>query len=109
MIVDEDPTGLTIGTDARITASLPAPGAPDLFASYHVDEVFPTFPTATPLGGVPYELGLSIGTSAFNQLLKAEVESGLLATTITTLDLGAGPVPLTAGLLSGNAERLLGL
>ncbi|MCP5060498.1 MAG: hypothetical protein GY937_27690 [bacterium] len=97
----EDPNGLTIGTDASITASMPAAGAPDLLASYHVDEVFPDFPALTPVGGLPYGLALSLGTSAFNQLLKAEVESGLLASTITELDLfGTGPLPLTAGLLT---------
>ncbi len=98
--LDEDPNGLTIGTDARITASMPVGSAPDLAASYHIDEVFPVFGTTTPVSGLPYGLGLCIGTSAFNQLLKAEVESGLLAGAITELDLGAGPTTLTAGLLS---------
>ncbi|MBW2241684.1 MAG: hypothetical protein JRH01_06830 [Deltaproteobacteria bacterium] len=108
VIAAEDPNGLTIGTDASITASMPAAGAPDLLASYHVNEVFPVFPVLTPIGGLPYGLGLCLGTSAFNQLLKAEVESGLLASTITELDLfGTGtPLPLTAGLLSAFIPEL---
>jgi hypothetical protein len=43
---------------------------------------------------------MGISTSAFNQLLKAETESGLLRVSIDELDLGGGPLPITAGLLS---------
>jgi hypothetical protein len=98
--VPEDVNGITLDSDARITASQPDPLAPDLLASYHVDESFPTFGPNTPLGGVPYGLGLSISSSAFNQLLKAEIESGLLRGEITEIDLGSGPLPITAGLLA---------
>ena len=97
--IDEDFDGLTIGTDARITASMPAPGAPDLLASYHVTDPFPTFGATTPTGS-PYDLGLCISTSAFNQLLKAEIESGLLQQVLTEIDLGTGPIPVTAGFLA---------
>ena len=41
-----------------------------------------------------------ISTSGFNQLLRAQIEGGLLQSTITTIDLGSGPVPVTAGLLA---------
>jgi hypothetical protein len=104
--VGEDADGLTLGSDTRITSSegtgpgqctRPA-GAPDLAASYHVPEPFPVFGPLTP-GGLPYHLGLGISTSAFNQLLKAQVECGLLLTSLTQIDLGFGPVPLTAGVL----------
>jgi len=78
----------------------PDPLAPDLLASYHVDETFPTYGPNTPMGGLPYGLGLSISSSAFNQLLKAEIESGLLRATLTEIDLGFGPIPITAGFLS---------
>jgi hypothetical protein len=93
--VFEDPDGITLDSDARVTALLPTPGAPDLLASYHVAETFPTFGAHTPAGDAPYGLGLAISSSAFNQLLKAETESGLLRTSISEIDLGAGPVPLT--------------
>ena len=97
--VFEDVDGITLDSDTRITASMPDPNAVDQTASYHVTESFPTFSATTPVGGLPYDLGICISTSAFNQLLRAEVESGLLITSLTELDLGGGPLPLTAGLL----------
>jgi hypothetical protein len=63
-----------------------------------VPEIFPTFGPLAP-NGLPFDVGMCISSSAFNQLLKAEVESGLLIATITELDFGSGPVTLTAGLL----------
>ena len=106
--VGEDPDGLTLGSDARITSSVgaspgqctPPEGSPDLAASYHVDETFPSFGTETPAQHQPYDLGLAISTSAFNQLLKAQVECGLLRTSITEVDLGEGPMVLNAGVLA---------
>jgi hypothetical protein len=102
--VPEDVNGITLNSDARVTASQPDPQAPDLLASYHVDETFPTYGPNTPVGGLPYGLGLSISSSAFNQLLKAEIESGLLRGEITEIDIdgegGNPPVPITAGFLS---------
>jgi hypothetical protein len=105
--VGEDANGLTLGSDTRVTSSegtgpgqcTRPPGAPDLAASYHVPELFPVFGALTP-GGLPYHLGLGISTSAFNQLLKAQVECGLLLTSLNEIDVGFGPVPLTAGVLS---------
>ena len=93
--VVEDPAGITLGSDARITALMPTPGAPDLTASYHVPEAFPALGATTPVAGAPYGLGITISSSAFNQLLKAETESGLLRTSLTEIDIGAGPLPLT--------------
>jgi hypothetical protein len=108
--VDEDNAGLTLGSDARITSDfgtgpgqcLPPANAPDLLASYHVPEPFPSFGANTPGGGLPYGLGICISTSAFNQLLKAQIECGLLQAEITEIDLfGSGtPAPITAGLLA---------
>jgi hypothetical protein len=100
--VDEDDDGITLGSDARVTSDpcTPPPGAPDLSGSLHVPEAFPTFGATTPISGLPYGLGICIGTSAFNQLLKAEVECGLLATELTQIDFGGGPVAITAGVLS---------
>jgi len=104
--VAEDDNGVTLGSDARITSSIgtgpgqctPPPGSPDLTASYHVAESFPAFGATTP-GGLPYHIGIAISTSAFNQLLKAQIECGLLQTSITEIDLGNGPQPVTAGSL----------
>jgi hypothetical protein len=107
--VEEDPDGITLGSDGAIYADFgtgpsqcdPPPGTPDLAASLHIPEAFPTFGATTPGGGVPYGLGICVSSSAFNQLLKAEVECGLLQITLTEIDLfGTGLQPVTAGLLS---------
>jgi hypothetical protein len=105
--IPEDNDGLTIGTDTSVTASVgTGPGqcdapitAPDLLASYHVVEPFPSFGPTTP-SGTPYEIGICMSTSAFNQLLKAQIECGLLQLDLTEFDFGTGPVPLTTGLLA---------
>jgi hypothetical protein len=112
--IPEDEDGLTLGTDTRVLASIgtgpgqcDAPvGSPDLLASLHVAEPFPSFGALTP-GGAPYELGICISTSAFNQLLKAQIECGLLQVDLTEFDLGTGTlVPLNAGILSAFIPEL---
>lgn len=95
----EDNVGITFRTDPSAVAATPDPEAPNLTRSYHVAESFPTFGANSP-GGFPYGLGITFSTSAFNQLLRAQIESGLLRTELTAIDLGGGPIPLTAGLLS---------
>jgi len=81
--IDEDDHGITLVSDAAVTASAPDPGAADLLASFHVDPVSPpSFGTLAP-NGQPYDLALAMSASALNQLLKAEVESGLLITSIS--------------------------
>lgn len=98
--ITEDADGITFASNATITNPAPASDAPDLPASYTVAEPFPTFGATTPVGGAPYGLALAISTSAFNQLLKAQVEGGLLRSDLTSFDLGGGSViPLTAGVL----------
>lgn len=105
--VDEDDAGITLGSHSRITAQIGAgpgqcvapPGAPNLTASLAFDEAFPSFGASTP-GGQPYDVAVSISAEGFNQLLKAQTECGLLVTSIDEIDLGFGPLPLTAGLLS---------
>lgn len=97
--VNEDPVGITFRIDASAIASTPDPEAPDLVASYDVAETFPTFGASTP-GGLPYGIGITLSTSSFNQLLRAQIESGLLRSELTAIDLGGGPIPLTAGLLA---------
>ncbi|MGH0029546.1 MAG: hypothetical protein ACQGVC_07130 [Myxococcota bacterium] len=64
--------------------------APDYPASYHVTESFPSFGATTP-GALPYGMGLGVSTSAFNQLLKAQLECGLLTLDVRDLP-GLGPL-----------------
>ncbi|NNL66526.1 MAG: hypothetical protein HKP30_09810, partial [Myxococcales bacterium] len=94
--VNEDVDGLSIVADAAITALAPAPGAPDLPASYEVAETFPSFGPTTPVGAQPYGMAFAISSSGLNQLLKAQVENGLLQESLTEF-LGT---PITAGLLT---------
>ncbi len=99
--VAEDTAGITLGSDSRFLSNCtPPPEAPDLLASYDPMELFPAFGGTTPVGGVPYGLGLCVSTAAFNQLLKAQVECGLLVQSLTEIDLGFGLTPITAQLLS---------
>jgi hypothetical protein len=98
--IAEDTAGITFGSNARVTAPSITTGAPNLTASYHVSQTFPTLSGTTAVGHVPYDVGICLSASAFNQLLKADTEKGLLLTDMTTIDLGGGPVPLTAGLLT---------
>ncbi len=97
--VDEDTGGITFGSDSRVTALAPDPAAPDPTASHVVVETFPTFGPTAP-NGLPYHMAMSVSSTAFNQLLRAEIESGLLRLSFTEFDLGGGLLPITAGLLA---------
>lgn len=105
--VAEDNNGITFGSDSRFLVTvgsgpgqcIPPPGAPTLTASYAVNEGTPTFGTTTAVAHLPYNLAISISTEGFNQLLRSQTQCGLLVTSMSTLDLGTGPVPITAGLL----------
>jgi len=96
----EDTGGITLYSDSRITASTPNPLAADLTESFHVDQVPPIFGSVSP-SGAPFDLGVSVSASSFNQLLKAEIESGLLIISVTEFDFGSGLETITAGLLAG--------
>ncbi|MCC6763215.1 MAG: DUF4215 domain-containing protein [Deltaproteobacteria bacterium] len=106
--VNEDVNGISFISDGEFTSSIgtgpgqcqPPAGAPNLTASLAVSEGTPSFPTNTPIGNVPYGLAIAISSEGFNQLLKAQTECGLLVTSISSLDLGTGVVPLTAQVLS---------
>lgn len=106
--VNEDVNGINFISDGKFVSSIgnnpgqcqPPAGAPNLTASLAVNEGTPSFPTNTPVTNVPYGLAIAISTEGFNQLLKAQTECGLLVTSISSLDLGSGPVPLTASVLS---------
>lgn len=106
--ITEDANGISFNVDSSITAANPDPASPDIPASYSVAEAFPTFGNTTPVGGVPYGMALGISTTAFNMLLKAEIESGLLRSDITEFDLGGGPLPLTVGLIKAFIPELDG-
>lgn len=107
--IAEDADGISFNVDSSITAANPDPMAPDLPASYSVVEPFPSFGNTTPVGGLPYGMALGISTTAFNMLLKAEIESGLLRNDITEFDLGGGALPLTVGLIKTFIPELDGL
>jgi hypothetical protein len=100
--VFEDTNGITLGSNVRVQSSVgggpgqcqPPAGTPNLAASFHVAEAFPSF------AGSPQHMALAISTSAFNQLLKSQIECGLLQVTITELEFGGIPLPLTAGTLA---------
>jgi hypothetical protein len=51
-------------------------------------------------GGLSYDLGIAMSTSAFNQLLKAQIEWGLLRIELDELAIGETTLPLTAGTLA---------
>jgi cysteine-rich repeat protein len=106
--VTEDNDGVTLGSDSRFTVSIgggpgqciPPVGAPNLTRSLSAPTTFPSFGATTPGTSLPYDLGIGISPAGFNQLLRAQVECGLLVGSITELDLGGGPLPLNAGLLT---------
>ncbi len=110
--VAEDNSGITLGSDARFTVSvgsgpgqcIPPPGAPNLTASYAPTAAFPSWGATTPVGGFPYGLGIGLSPAAFNQMLRGQIECGLMRTSLTTIDLdGAGgvpPLPITSSLLA---------
>ena len=97
--IEIDPDGITLDSDARVIAANPDPDAVSLTASYSIDLPAPAFPATAP-NGSPYDLGLAISVSAFNQLMMAETESGLLLSTLTEIDFGLGAQPITAGTLA---------
>lgn len=118
--IPEDEVGLTIGADIAILALTPDPASPNLVESYDVFEPFPdlvvcqggsnaggacednsdcpgsTCIARTP-GGLPYHLAMSLSTSAFNQMLRAVVEIGVMTQTLTEIPADPAPIPITAG------------
>lgn len=98
--IAEDADGMLFSVDSSITQPSPASGAPDLPASYAVTETTPAYGATTADGALPYGLALGISTTAFNQLLKAQIEGGLLQADLTEIDIGFGvPLPVDAYLL----------
>jgi hypothetical protein len=87
----------TIGTGP--SDCLPAPFAPDLDATYDVPGAYPSLGETTP-GGLPYGLGLIISASAFNQLLGAMTECGILNQQLTEIPFGDVTLPVTSSVLA---------
>jgi hypothetical protein len=110
--VAEDANGITFGSNASFTVStgggpgqcIPPPGAPNFTASYAPSEPFPSWGPTTAVAHAPYGLGLGFSSAAFNQLLRAQTECGLMRTSLTTIDLdgpgGVPPVAIDSSLLS---------
>jgi hypothetical protein len=110
--VAEDNNGITFGSNTRFSVVVgngagqcqPPPGAPNLTASYAKNDPFPPFGLNTPVGNVPYGLGICISTTGFNQLLRGQTECGLMRTSLTSIDLdgpgGNPPLAITSSLLS---------
>ncbi|MBK6857686.1 MAG: hypothetical protein IPG97_14350 [Microthrixaceae bacterium] len=75
------------------------PGAPSLPNTFNTPGAYPTIGGTTPSGD-PFGLGLVISASAFNQMLGAMTECGLLNQDITEIALGGAPVPITSTVLA---------
>lgn len=88
-------------TKGTAPGDCPAPaGAPNLPNTFNTPGAYPTLGGTTP-SGAPYGLGLVISSSAFNQMLGAMTECGLLNQDITEIALGASPIPITSSVLAG--------
>lgn len=105
--ITETAQGLTLRSNADFWATVGAgpsdcpavPHAPTFPSTVDLPHTFPNLGSTTP-SGQPFGIGMVISASAFNQLLGAMGECGKFNQDLTSLDLGAGPVPLTAGFLS---------
>lgn len=114
--VYEDVAGLVLDNDSSVTIdpNLPPPPAtaPNFAASFDPrpasfpDYANTTLKSQTP-SGLPYDLAITLGTSTFNQLLKAQVEVGAFNIELTELDLGFGLSPVTAELLAILVPQIL--
>lgn len=106
--IAETNSGIDFRANADFAASVgtdpgqcqPAAGAPDFNSSMDVPGTYPTLGDTTPVGGVPYGLGLVISTSTFNQLLSSMTECGLLNQEMTTFALGTSTLPVDSSILS---------
>jgi hypothetical protein len=98
--VAEDPDGITLGAHSRMTVVSPNPNAANPTASLVVPSTFPSYGPLTP-SSQAYGLAIGVSPTAFNQLLRTQIEGGLLLSDLTELDLfGTGPIPITASLLA---------
>ena len=99
--------GIVLNADAAFVASVgtgpgqcDAPyGTIDLTESFVIPSAPPTFGPTAP-GGDPYSLGLSISSSAFNQLFKGMVECGLMQIDVTEVEFSGFTLPLTTNIMA---------
>ena len=97
--VDEDEEGLTLELDTALAPVVQHPDAVDLGASLLVPGPIPAFGPLTP-SGEPYDLGLCLSSTLMNQVLKLQIEGGLLAVDMTEANVFGGPTQLTTDLLA---------
>ncbi|MDX2170184.1 MAG: hypothetical protein SF182_24140 [Deltaproteobacteria bacterium] len=98
--ITEGPLGVSFAADLSAAALTPASGAPLLASFLDVPESFPLFGATTPVGAAPFDAAVGLSSSALNALLRAQTEQGLMRLSTTSIDLGSGAVPLTAGQLA---------
>ncbi len=99
-LTDARRKGLTFGFDPLVGDPVEGCEAgPDLGAALSVPNAAIDWGELTPSGAV-YDLGVSLAVSTLNQMLRARTGCGWLRSTVDEIDLGAGPLRLTAGLLS---------
>jgi hypothetical protein len=102
--IPEDNAGITLASGAIMSTLNPAPGAPTFSETLYIPQTFPFAQLQSGLSpnGIPYDMAIAMSDSGFNQILAAQVESGLLGAEITEIELlpGTGVQPITAGLLS---------
>jgi hypothetical protein len=114
--ITETGTGIDFRADADFFSSVgngpsdcqPPSGAPDLDGTFDVPAPHPSLGPTTP-SGAPYGLGLTISASAFNQLLGAMTECGLLNRDLTQIPLGGVDVPVTSSTLALLVPQFAGL
>lgn len=99
-----DPAGFTFKENARIASSngtgtgqcVYPPGAPKFSRTLASSTAYPTFSGVVPGTSTPFDVGFGLSATAFNQLLKTQVECGLLNLEFAAFDFGNGAEPLTA-------------
>jgi len=97
---DADRQGLAIGFDPLVLEPATGCGSgPTLRAALRVPGAAVAWGDLTP-SGQPYDVAVALSASTLNQMLRTRTTCGWLRTTLDSLDLGGGPLPLTAGLLS---------
>lgn len=121
--IPEDEVGLTLAADIAIVALAPDPNSPNISESYDVFEPFPSFTRcvggsnngaacmnnghcpggscqALSPGGLTNHIGMCLSTSAFNQMLRAVTELGVMTQTLTEIPADPAPIQITAGFFS---------
>jgi len=102
--VPEDVNGVTLASNAIMTTLNPLPTTPRFPRTLVVPSSFPfsSLSAVNAPNNQPFGMALAIADTAFNQMLAAQVERGLLGFEVTELEIisGQGPQPITAGLLS---------